>query len=65
MKRALFFALFIAILASGTSLAQANKDSAVRQEIVPAPLRSAFADLHAGLNDKGGKPILYKDAVMK
>jgi enterochelin esterase-like enzyme len=40
MKRELFFALFIAILASGTSLAQANKDSAVRQEMVPAPLRS-------------------------
>jgi S-formylglutathione hydrolase FrmB len=43
MKRALFFALFIAILASGTSLAQANKDSAVRQEMVAAPLRSASA----------------------
>ncbi len=43
MKRALFFAVFIAIVASGTSLAQANKDSVARQELVPAPLRSASA----------------------
>ena len=48
MKRALFFALFTAILAGGTCFAQtkkASKDSkaAARQEMVPAPLRSASA----------------------
>src|ERR1035438_4155610 len=44
MRRAIFFALFTAILAGGTCLAQtkkASKDSkaAARQEMVPAPVR--------------------------
>jgi len=48
MKRALFFVLVTALLAGGTCYAQANKAShdpkaAVRQEMVPAPLRSASA----------------------
>ena len=48
MKRAMFFALFTAILAGGTCLAQTEKSTndskaAVRQEMVPAPLRSASA----------------------
>ncbi len=48
MKRALIFALFTVILAGGTCLAQTEKPSneskaAARQEMVPAPLRSASA----------------------
>jgi enterochelin esterase-like enzyme len=48
MKRALFSALFTAILACGICLAQTGKASndskaAARQEMVPAPLRSASA----------------------
>jgi S-formylglutathione hydrolase FrmB len=48
MKRALFFVLFAAMLAGATSSAQTNKASndskaGVRQEMVPAPLRSASA----------------------
>jgi len=48
MKRALFFALFAAVLAGGTCLAQtkkASKDSkaAARQELVPAPVRPESA----------------------
>jgi enterochelin esterase-like enzyme len=48
MKRALFLAVFTAIVAVGTSMAQsegASSDSqaAGRQEMVPAPLRSASA----------------------
>jgi enterochelin esterase family protein len=48
MKRALIIASFTAMLAGGICLAQIDKVSkdsktAVRQEMVPAPLRSAFA----------------------
>jgi enterochelin esterase-like enzyme len=45
MKRALFFALFTAMLAGGSCFAQTKKGSkaAARQEIVPAPVRSAEA----------------------
>jgi S-formylglutathione hydrolase FrmB len=48
MRRILVFALLTAMLTSGTCLAQADKASrdtkaAMRQEMVPAPLRSASA----------------------
>jgi S-formylglutathione hydrolase FrmB len=48
MKRSLVFALLTSILAGGTCLAQTDKGSkdskaAIRQEMVPAPLRSASA----------------------
>jgi S-formylglutathione hydrolase FrmB len=48
MKRSLVFALLTSMLAGGTCLAQTDKASrdskaAMRQEVVPAPLRSASA----------------------
>jgi enterochelin esterase family protein len=48
MKRLLVFVLLMSVLAGGICLAQSDKDSkaskaAVRQELVPAPLRSASA----------------------